>query len=84
MVKHLRDDFDLLFGAVDLGTGELARGVLAEQGMPSTLHSQGFEADASLGAGSRWFQLFVPKGSKKQARLHLSAAWGNAALAKLH
>ena len=84
MVKSLRDDFDLLFGAVDLANGELARSVLAAEGIPSTLHSQGFDSDAEVGAGSRWFQLFVPKGSKKQARLLLSTAWGSTALSKLH
>ncbi len=84
MVRYLRDEFDLLFAAVDLATGELARGILAGQGMPSTLHSLAIETEASEKAGPRWFQLFVPKGSREQAQLHLKAAWGRAALAKLH
>lgn len=84
MVRYLRDEFDLLFAAVDLATAELARGILSGQGMPSMLHSISIETDASENAGSRWFQLFVPKGSRAMAQLHLRAVWGRAALAKLH
>jgi hypothetical protein len=83
MVRYLRDEFDLLFGSVDQVTGELARAVLSEHGIPSMLHSQGFEADASNGSVSTWFQLFVPKGSKALARSHLRAAWGGRAVDKL-
>jgi hypothetical protein len=81
MVRFLRDEFDLLLPAVDQATGECARDLLAESGIPSMLHSQGFEADATLGVG-REFRLFVPKGTHSQARACLNAAWGKGAVAR--
>ena len=83
VVRHLRDELELLFGSIDLTTGERARGVLSEKGLHSTLHSQGFDDEELPGGAARWYQLFVPKGTRKAARAHLNAAWGERAVTKL-
>ena len=83
MVKYLRDELDLLFGAVEQSTGELARAVLTEHGIHSMLHSATFESAVAMGAKSRFCQLYVRKGSKAEARRHLEAAWGRTKVDKL-
>jgi hypothetical protein len=83
MVKYLRDELDLLLGAVEQSTGELARAVLTEHGVHSMLHSSTFESGTAVGAKSRFCQLYVRKGSKAEARRHLEAAWGRSKVDKL-
>jgi hypothetical protein len=83
MVKYLRDELDLLFAAVDQGTGELARAILTEHGVHSMLHSSSFESAVAVVAKSRFCQLYVRKGSKDEARRHLTAAWGRTKVDKL-
>lgn len=83
MVKYLRDELDLLLGAVDQNTGELARAILTEHGIHSMLHSATFESAVAISAKTRFCQLYVRKGSKDEARLHLVAAWGRVKVDKL-
>lgn len=83
MVKYLRDELDLLLGAVDQATGELARAILTEHGIHSMLHASGFESPVAVGAKSRFCQLYVRKGAKADARRHLEAAWGRTKVEKL-
>jgi hypothetical protein len=83
MVKYLRDELDLLLGAVDQTTGELARAILTEHGVHSMLHSSSFESAVPMAAKTRFCQLYVRKGSKDEARRHLDAAWGKSKVDKL-
>jgi hypothetical protein len=83
MVKYLRDELDLLLGAVEQSTGEQARAILTEHGVHSMLHSSSFESAVAVGAKSRFCQLYVRKGSKAEARRHLEAAWGRTKVDKL-
>jgi Putative prokaryotic signal transducing protein len=74
-------DFDLLLEAVDPVTAELARGLLAEAGIPSLIHNQDFDV-AELGTAVhhavRHPDLYVPKGMREQAQTVLDEAWGDA------
>ena len=71
---------------VDPMEGEMAKELLAGQGIPSIMHGPDFDV-AELGraahAVSRHPDLFVPKGTKVAARAILAEAWGEERLTRL-
>lgn len=79
-------EFDLLLTAVDPLEGEMARNVLAAEGIPSVMRGPDFDM-AELGpvvhAAVRHPDLFVPKGAHATARAVLVAAWGEQRVAEL-
>lgn len=74
-----RDDFDLLLEAVSPVEAQLAKGVLAEVGIPVFVHSGDFDF-VELGRAAhdrvRRPDVFVPKGALERARAALDEAWG--------
>ena len=85
-MKRLDEQFDLLLAAVDPLEGEMARELLAEQGIPAMLHGPDFDV-AEFGSAAhgvaRHPDLYVPKGAKVAARSILAEAWGEERLQRL-
>ena len=71
-----RDDFDLLLKAPHPVEAEVARGMLAEAGIPTLVHGADFDL-AELGAAHallRRADVYVPRGERSRARAVLSEA----------
>jgi hypothetical protein len=85
-MKSLHPEFDLLLSAVDPFEGEMARSLLAGEGIPSMLRGPDFDV-AELGVAAhavvRHPDLFVPKGARGAARAILVEAWGEERVAEL-
>jgi hypothetical protein len=84
-MKSMYPEFDLLLTSVDPFEGEMARDLLAGEGLPSILRGPDFDA-AELGTAVhgvlRHPDLFVPKGARAAARAILVTAWGEERVAK--
>lgn len=77
-------DYDLLLAAPDPFVAEMARGVLADAGIPSLIHGRDInvgELGASVQRAFTRPDLFVPKGAGARARVLLEEAFDEKALA---
>ena len=73
------DEHDLLLDSVDKVKADLAKGLLAEAGIPCLFHGPDFDV-AELGTAAhqtlRGVSVYVPRGAREKAQAVLEAAWG--------
>jgi len=72
------DDHDLVLTAANATEAELARGLLAEAGIPALLHTSSWFGRALDDEKLLRPRVFVPRGALPRARAVLDEAWGDA------